>query len=163
MQFNWASFGSGISSVFIILLLCFCYRKNKRANRKARKAELHEIISLASRDCYVSSSRDSLGQTGIYPPSSGHPGPCPGKQPGKQLGYNLHSCNPPIANYSAGPSFCLLPSQSDIRAVSPPPPKFRTGASCLYDSEDEEAQWTQNIDFRLKTFWIFYFNAFLLI
>ena len=109
MQFNWASIGSDISSVFItsalLLLLCFCYHKNKCANRKAQKAELHETISLASRGCYVSTSQDSPGQTGIYPPSSGYPGPRPSNQPGNQLNFP-HFCNPAIANYSAGNSFC---------------------------------------------------------
>ena len=54
MQFNWASFGSGVSSILIIFVLLvflyICYRRNKRANKKARRAELHELVMLASRN-----------------------------------------------------------------------------------------------------------------
>ena len=54
MQFNWASFGSGVSSILIIFVflvfLYICYRRNKRANKKARRAELHELVMLATRN-----------------------------------------------------------------------------------------------------------------
>ena len=54
MQFIWASFGSGVSSILIIcVLLVFlyvCYQRNKRANKKARRAELHELVMLATRN-----------------------------------------------------------------------------------------------------------------
>ena len=50
VQFNWAIFSTGISSLAIIivlvLLLLLCYRKNQRANRRARRAELHDICLL---------------------------------------------------------------------------------------------------------------------
>jgi len=75
LQFNWASFGSGVSSVTIIgvllVLLFFCWRYNKRANRKQHEAQLHDRY----RD------RDS------YPGGSGYPG------------------NPPPSGYSNGPGF----------------------------------------------------------
>ena len=48
VQFNWAIFSTGISSLAIILvlviLLVICYRKNQRSNRRARRAELHDIV-----------------------------------------------------------------------------------------------------------------------
>ena len=54
MQLNWASFGSGVSSVCIILtlsiLLFFCWRQNKKANKKQHEARLHEIAVIAGRD-----------------------------------------------------------------------------------------------------------------
>ena len=74
LQFNWASFGSGISSILIILallvLLFVCYKKNKRATRKARRAELHELVTLATRGRRQSTSTSSPSAT-----SSGYPGP----------------------------------------------------------------------------------------
>ena len=54
MQLNWASFGSGVSSVCIIItlsvLLFFCWRQNKKANRKQHEARLHEIAVVAGRE-----------------------------------------------------------------------------------------------------------------
>ena len=54
MQLNWASFGSGVSSVCIIImlsvLLFFCWWQNKKANRKQHEARLHEIAVIAGRD-----------------------------------------------------------------------------------------------------------------
>ena len=48
VQFNWAIFSTGISSLAIIIvlfiLLVICYRKNQRSNRRARRAELHDIV-----------------------------------------------------------------------------------------------------------------------
>ena len=74
LQFNWASFGSGISSILVILallvLLFVCYKKNKRATRKARRAEMHEMFTLASRGHRQSTSTPSPSAT-----SSGYPGP----------------------------------------------------------------------------------------
>ena len=74
LQFNWASFGSGISSILVILallvLLFVCYKKNKRATRKARRAEMHELFTLASRGRRHSNSAPSPSTT-----SSGYPGP----------------------------------------------------------------------------------------
>ena len=53
LQLNWASFGGGISSILIIgvliVLLYFCWRQNRRANAKARRAELHELLAIAGR------------------------------------------------------------------------------------------------------------------
>ena len=73
LQFNWASFGSGISSVLVIIallvLLFIYYKKNKRATRKARKAEMHEMFTLASRGRRHSNSAPSPST------SSGYPGP----------------------------------------------------------------------------------------
>ena len=54
MQLNWASFRSGVSSVCIIItlsiLLFFCWRKNKKANRKQHQARLHKIAVIAGRE-----------------------------------------------------------------------------------------------------------------
>ena len=54
MQLNWASFGSGVSSVCIIItlsvLLFFCWWQNRKANRKQHQARLHEIAVIAGRE-----------------------------------------------------------------------------------------------------------------
>ena len=54
MQLNWASFRSGVSSVCIIItlsiLLFFCWRQNKKANRKQHQARLHKIAIIAGRE-----------------------------------------------------------------------------------------------------------------
>ena len=54
MQLNWASFGSGVSSVCIIItlsiLLLFCWRQNKKANRKQHQARLHKTAVIAGRE-----------------------------------------------------------------------------------------------------------------
>ena len=54
MQLNWASFGSGVSSVCIIItlsvLLFFCWQQNKKANSKQHEARLHEIAVIAGRE-----------------------------------------------------------------------------------------------------------------
>ena len=51
LELNWASFGSGVSSVCIIVtlavLLFFCWRQNKKANKKQHQARLHEIAVIA--------------------------------------------------------------------------------------------------------------------
>ena len=70
-QWNWASFGSGITTVILCLalclLLCFFLRKNNRANSRARRSEV-----LTGRGHHVSTRQQC--QSGIYPPSSGYPG-----------------------------------------------------------------------------------------
>ena len=76
-QWNWASFGGGISSVIIcvalILLLLYLLRKNRRTNRRARRSELHEMLLLTGRVVPGRSTRGPY-QSGVYPPSSGYPG-----------------------------------------------------------------------------------------
>ena len=68
VQFNWAIFSTGISSLAIILvliiLLLLCYRKNQRSNRRARRAELHDIVHSLHRS--TEPSRMGYPQ---YPPS----------------------------------------------------------------------------------------------
>ena len=71
VQFNWAIFSTGISSLAIILvlliLLLLCYRKNQRSNRRARRAELHDIVHSLHR----STPGPEPGRMGYpqYPPS----------------------------------------------------------------------------------------------
>ena len=71
MQFNWASFGLGVSSILIIAIvlvfLYVCYRHNKRANKKAHRAELHELVMLATRNGPHRSTKLSP-PTAEYPP-----------------------------------------------------------------------------------------------
>ena len=53
LQFNWASFGGGISTIviicFLLIALYFALPYNRKANRKARCAEFHELLLLSSR------------------------------------------------------------------------------------------------------------------
>ena len=53
LQFNWASFGGGISTIVIICVLLvalwIALKYNRKANKKARRAELHELLLLSSR------------------------------------------------------------------------------------------------------------------
>ena len=62
-QLNWASFGGGVSSILIItvlvILLYICWRNNKRANHKARKAELHELATIMGRRGFSAPHRNS--------------------------------------------------------------------------------------------------------
>ena len=78
-QLNWASFGGGVSSILIItvlvILLYVCWRNNKRANHKARKAELHELATIMGRRGYRAPARDSS------------PPPRPPPYPGLSRGY----------------------------------------------------------------------------
>ena len=82
MQLNWASFGSGVSSVCIIItlsiLLFFCWRQNKKANRKQHQARLHKIAVIAGRESRrrhqehrSTPIRDNIPP---YPPSVMYPG-----------------------------------------------------------------------------------------
>ena len=76
LQFNWASFGGGVSTIIIVCILLVALwvalRYNRRANKKARRAELHELLLLSSRhhrnhDYYKEHSTPVR-------PSSGYPG-----------------------------------------------------------------------------------------
>ena len=94
LQFNWASFGSGVSSVTIIgvllVLLFFCWRYNKRANRKQHEAQLHEFAAITGHGPPPGASRSSRNRyrdRDSYPGGSGYPG------------------NPPPSGYSNGPGF----------------------------------------------------------
>ena len=53
LQFNWATFGGGISTVIIIcvllLALWIALKYNRKANKKGRRAELHKLLLLSAR------------------------------------------------------------------------------------------------------------------
>ena len=79
LEFNWASFGGegGISTIIVICVLLVALwvalRYNRKANKKARRAELHELLLLSSRhqrnhDYYKEHSSPHTR------PSSGYPG-----------------------------------------------------------------------------------------
>ena len=134
-QWNWASFGGGITTVLICLvlclLLCFFIRKNNRANSRARRSELHEILLLTGRGHHVGSRRHL--QSGVYPPSSGYPGtafghcgrpnepPPPYSAPVQPSASATNTGIPsgqPMSASFPGVSFCLLytsPSPRDKR------------------------------------------------
>ena len=79
LQFNWASFGGGISTVIIICVLLvalwIALRYNRKVNKKARRAELHELLLLSSRHhrIYDQTSNSKESSLSIRP-SSGYPG-----------------------------------------------------------------------------------------
>ena len=85
VQFNWAIFSTGISSLAIVIvllvLLYICYRKNQRANRRARRAELHDIVHSLHRST---------------------PGPEP-----MRMGYPQYP--PSVANYVPPPAATAIP------------------------------------------------------
>ena len=87
LQLNWASFGGGISTFFVImvLLVClyYCWRQNKRSNRKTRRAELHELLAIVSRRTPNQRNSHPQPPPPPYPglPSSGFPGGFPGGSP----------------------------------------------------------------------------------
>ena len=106
-QWNWASFGGGITTVLICLvlclLLCFFIRKNNRANSRARRSELHEILLLTGRGHHVNSRRHL--QSGFYPPSAGYPG--------TPLGHSGRPNEPPPPYSAVQPS---VPATNAINA-----------------------------------------------
>lgn len=83
VQFNWASFGGGATTVIVFIALCIallcCWRYNRRANRKLWKAELHEVVALTRQGGSggFPGTHVNTGQSGLYPgagpPSLGQP------------------------------------------------------------------------------------------
>ena len=107
LQLNWASFGGGVSSIliiiFLVILLYFCWRQNRRANAKARKAELHELLAIAGRRGSFRHHSSREPKDSRDPPpypgtSSGYPGSSSGGFPGSPPG----SCNPGTQFHGAG-------------------------------------------------------------
>ena len=86
LQFNWASFGSGMSSIIVIgaliVLLLFCWRQNKKANKKTHNAQLHEFAAIVGHGGGTVPYHDSAPPprpTVQYPGQSGYLGsPPPG-------------------------------------------------------------------------------------
>ena len=78
LQFNWASFGGGISTVIIICVLLvalwIALKYNRKANKKARRAELHELLLLSSRHHRIYDQQSSKEPSQPVRPSSGYPG-----------------------------------------------------------------------------------------
>ena len=88
LQFNWASFGSGMSSIIIIgaliVLLLYCWRQNKKANKKTHSAQLHEFAAIVGHGGAVPyhDSAPPPRPTVQYPGQGGYPGsPPPGPLP----------------------------------------------------------------------------------
>ena len=74
LQLNWATFSTGLSSFSIILvlllMLALCYKKNQRSNRRARRAELHDILHSLHRGGTASSApTPSRGGYPQFPPA----------------------------------------------------------------------------------------------
>ena len=78
LQFNWASFGGGISTVIIICVLLVALwvalKYNRKANKKARRAELHELLLLSSRHHRIYDQPASKEPSQPVRTSSGYPG-----------------------------------------------------------------------------------------
>ena len=82
LQFNWASFGSGMSSIIIIgaliVLLLYCWRQNKKANKKANKAQLHEFAAIVGHSpAPYHDSAPAPWPATQYPGGGGYPGSPP--------------------------------------------------------------------------------------
>ena len=77
LQFNWASFGGGISTIIIIcallVALWIALKYNRKANKKARRAELHKLLLLSSRHQRNHDYHREHSSSNSHP-SSGYPG-----------------------------------------------------------------------------------------
>ena len=94
LQFNWASFGGGISTIIIIFILLvalwFALRYNRKANKKARRAELHKLLLPSSRHQRNNDYHLEHSQASHSRPSSGYPGMSsivPASIPVRERGY----------------------------------------------------------------------------
>ena len=78
LQFNWASFGGGISTILVICVLIVALwvalRYNRKANKKARRAELHELLLLSARHHRIYDNNNKDQPPPAIRPSSGYPG-----------------------------------------------------------------------------------------
>ena len=123
VQFNWAIFSTGVSSLAIILvlliLLAICYRKNQRSNRRARRSELHDIVH--------SLHRSTPGPEPIrmgypqYPPSVANYVPSPAANVIPMVAYPTA---PPIASAPRAVTYAAAPG---IQADTPGMPGVHSG------------------------------------
>ena len=105
LQLNWASFGSGASSVIIIIallvLLFYCWRQNRKASAKTHSAQLHEMAAITG---HGSGNRCSdQHRPSQYPGGGGYPGNPPPSYPGFP-GVNPMFPPGPYGGYSAVPT-----------------------------------------------------------
>ena len=123
VQFNWAIFSTGISSLAIILvllvLLAICYRKNQRSNRRARRSELHDIVhSLHRSTPGTEPARMGYPQ---YPPSVANYVP----PPANVIPMVAYPSAPPIT--SAAPRAVTYAAAPGIQADTPGMPGVNSG------------------------------------
>ena len=137
LQFNWASFGSGVSSVTIIgillVLLFFCWRYNKRANRKQHEAQLHEFAAITGHGPRQNSAPPP--PRGNYPGGGGYPGspppgysgaaPFPGSPPagfpGPHFGSYGYQPVPQQPQFSAAHLSAALSNLGSLATLAAPP------------------------------------------
>ena len=88
LQFNWASFGSGMSSIIVIgaliVLLLYCWRQNKKAAKKTNRAQLHEFAAIVGHGAVPYHDSAPPPRPSVqYPGNGGYPGSPPaGALPG---------------------------------------------------------------------------------
>ena len=129
IQLNWATFSTGLSSFAIILVLLLilgiCYKKNRRSSRRARRAELHDILHSLHRGAPANSAPSpNRGGYTAFPPTF----------PGAYSGFPMQMATmAPMVNYpgpSPSTSTAVIPAGQMLQVLQ------RSGAPTSYGAHN---------------------------